>query len=500
MKVRNRHGDDVPVEFDKILLRITKLCAFDEEGTNMPPLNRIVDPALVTQKVVGSMHSGITTSQLDVLASEVCAYLAPVHPDYSKLAARIAVSNLHRQINKSFAETIEALHNFKDEQGRPASLISPQLLKVVRENKGQIEEAINMWKDYEYDFFGFKTLEKSYLLKLNNQTAECPQFMLMRVALGIHMPDVPMALDTYRLLSDKCFTHATPTLFNAGTHLPQMSSCFLLTMKDDSIAGIFETLHQCALISRTAGGAGLALHNVRSRGSYIRGSNGTSNGLVPMLNVFNNMARYVNGGGRRKAALAVYLEPWHSDIEDFLELRKNHGKEEARARDLFYALWVPDLFMQRVEEQKEWTLMDPNECPGLSDVWGEEFEKLYVQYETSGKGRSTIPAQQLWRSILASQMETGTPYMMYKDACNRKSNQKNLGTIKCSNLCTEVVQYSSAEEVAVCNLGSIALSRFIISDASTGAKKFDFERLHSVTKVLARNLNKIIDNNFYPIE
>merc|ERR1711920_623837 len=432
-----------------------------------------------------------------------CAYMSQKHPDFSILAARIAVSNLHKNTSGSFVETCRLLHDYRDRQGRAASLIAEEVWNFVLENGGELDDAMTYERDFDYDYFGFKTLEKSYLLRVHGKIVERPQNMLLRVSCGIHCGDVAKAIQTYQLMSQRKFTHATPTLFNAGTPSPQMSSCFLLTMKGDSIGGIYDTLKQCALISKSAGGIGVAVSNVRAKGSYIRGTNGHSNGLVPMLRNFNETARYVDqGGGRRKGSFAMYLEPWHGDIYDFLELKKNHGKEEQRARDLFYALWVPDLFMRRVKEDKEWTLFCPNEAydaktgKGLMDVWGSEFEKMYTRLEDEKKGRKTVKAQQLWFRILESQMETGTPYMLYKDHANRKSNQQNLGTIHCSNLCTEIIEYTSAEEVAVCNLASIALPAFVQEDG----QGYDFKGLYEVVKVATRNLNKVIDRNYYPVE
>jgi len=451
---------------------------------------------IVVSKVMQGIYDGVTTEILDNLAAETCAYMNIVHPDYSKLAARISVSNLHKKTNSEFVQVCRVLRNYRDNTGREAPLINDRLMSVVEDNSQKIQNAINYERDFNYDYFGFKTLEKSYLLKIDGNVFERPQHLLMRVSLGIHYEDINKAIETYDLMSNFWFIHASPTLFNSGTIKPQMSSCFLLQMKDDSIDGIYETLFLTAKISKSAGGIGFSCHNIRAKESYIRGTNGVSNGIVPMLRVFNATARYVDqGGGKRKGAFAVYLEPWHSDVFDFLNLKKNHGKEEQRARDLFYALWVPDLFMQRVESNGNWTLMCPNECPGLSDVYGEEFEKLYKRYEQEGKGKKTIKAQQLWSAIIESQTETGTPYMLYKDHANNKSNQKNLGTIKCSNLCTEIMEYTSVDEVAVCNLASISLPKFVKED-----KSFDYDALVNVTKVITRNLNKIIDLNYYPVE
>ena len=422
--------------------------------------------------------------------------MTTTHPDYAKLAARMSVSNLHKNTKKSFSETMTDLYKYVNPRtGKKAPLLSDEVYKIIQKNADKLDSSIIYNRDFGYDFFGFKTLERSYLLKLNGNIVERPQHMLMRVSIGIHLDDIDAALETYELMSKRYFTHATPTLFNSGTPKPQMSSCFLLTMKDDSIDGIYDTLKQTAKISQSAGGIGLSIHNVRATGSYIAGTNGTSNGIVPMLRVFNDTARYVDqGGGKRKGSFAIYVEPWHADIFDFLELKKNHGKEEMRARDLFYAMWTPDLFMKRVEENAEWTLMCPNECPNLFNVHGEEFEALYNQYEKEGKGRKTIKARELWEKILESQIETGTPYMLYKDSANRKSNQKNLGTIRSSNLCTEILEYTSPDEVAVCNLASIALPMFVKDGA------FDHRALFDVTVRVTKNLNRVIDRNFYPVK
>jgi ribonucleoside-diphosphate reductase alpha chain len=475
--------------------------------TLMEGLDRnFINLDLVIMKVVEGIYDGVTTEILDNLSAETCAYMNIIHPDYSKLAARITVNNLHKKTNPNFLEVCERLINYVDKAGRKAPLINERLFAVVKENYEAIQKAINYDRDFNYDYFGFKTLERSYLLKINSEIVERPQHLLMRVALGIHYEELDRAIETYNLMSNFWFTHATPTLFNAGTPFPQMSSCFLLTMKDDSIEGIYDTIKQCAVISKSAGGIGLACHNIRAKESYIKGTGGISNGIIPMLRVFNDTARYVDqGGGKRKGSFAIYLEPWHADVMEFLNLKKNHGKEENRARDLFYALWVPDLFMQRVQNNEDWTLMCPNECPGLSDVYGEEFEKLYISYENEKKGRKTIKAQMLFQAIIESQTETGTPYMLYKDNANKKSNQKNLGTIKCSNLCTEIMEYTSPDEVAVCNLGSISLPKFVITaDPETGVALttpyFDYEMLCTVTKVLTHNLNKIIDLNYYPVQ
>jgi ribonucleoside-diphosphate reductase alpha chain len=455
-----------------------------------------IDPAEIAIKVVNGLYDGVTTVELDKLAAETSATMATKHPDFSTLAARIEISRLHKITPATFKEAVDILHNYVDPKtNAPAGLVSEELAQLASKYEKEIEKAIDYKKDFEYDYFGFKTLEKSYLMRADNQIVERPQHLLMRVSLGIHKDDIESAIETYKLLSERWFTHATPTLFNAGTPKPQLSSCFLLSMKDDSIEGIYDTLKQCAKISQSAGGIGLSIHNVRASGSYIRGTGGTSNGIVPMLRNFDMTARYVDqGGGKRKGSFAVYLEPWHSDIFDFLELKKNHGKEEMRARDLFYALWISDLFMERVSKNEDWTLMCPNECPGLSDVYGAEFEALYTKYEEEGRGRKTIKAQDLWAEIVGSQIETGTPYMLYKDAANRKSNQKNLGTIKSSNLCTEILEYTDENEVAVCNLASISLPNFVVGE------EIDYKKLYQVTKVITRNLDKVIDVNYYPIE
>ena len=486
MYVVKRDGRKEAVKFDKITARIKKLCY---------GLNPLVAPEKVAMKVIEGLFDGVTTSELDNLAAEVAATNTITHPDYALLASRIAVSNLHKNTKKSFSDTVTDLYQYIDPKtNEKAPLISDEVYKIVKKNSDVLDSTIIYDRDFRYDFFGFKTLERSYLLKLKGQVAERPQQMIMRVAVGIHKDDLDAAIETYNYMSEGWFTHATPTLFNSGTPKPQMSSCFLLATKEDSIPGIYDTLKQCAQISQSAGGIGLSIHDIRATGSYIKGTNGTSNGIVPMLRVFNDTARYVDqGGGKRKGSFAIYIEPWHADVFDFLDLRKNHGKEEQRARDLFYALWTPDLFMQRVEENGDWTLMCPHECPGLSDTHGKKFEKLYKKYESEGKGRKTIKAQELWFKILESQIETGTPYMLYKDAANEKSNQKNLGTIKSSNLCTEIIEYTSPDEVAVCNLASIALPKFVIDG------KFDFEKLFKVTYRVTRNLDKVIDANYYPV-
>ena len=486
MFVVKRDGRKEPVMFDKITARIKKLC-YD--------LNPLVDPVRVAMRVIEGLYDGVTTSELDNLAAEIAATMTTTHPDYAQLAARISVSNLHKKTKKSFSDTMTDLYNYVNPRtGKDAPLLSDEVYKVIQKHKEVLDSSIIYNRDFGYDFFGFKTLERSYLLKLNGEIVERPQHMLMRVSVGIHMDDIDNVLATYELMSKRYFTHATPTLFNSGTPKPQMSSCFLLAMQDDSIDGIYDTLKQTAKISQSAGGIGLSIHNVRATGSYIAGTNGTSNGIVPMLRVYNDTARYVDqGGGKRKGSFAIYVEPWHADIFDFLDLKKNHGKEEMRARDLFYAMWTPDLFMKRVEADAEWTLMCPNECPGLFDCHSDEFEALYLKYESEGKGRKTLRARELWEKILESQIETGTPYMLYKDAANRKSNQKNLGTIRSSNLCTEIMEYTSPDEVAVCNLASIALPMFIKDGA------FDHDELFRVTKQVTKNLNRVIDRNYYPV-
>ena len=486
MNVIKRDGRTESVKFDKITARIQKL------SYSLSPL---VDPIDVAKKVIEGLYDGVTTTELDSLAAETAASLTTKHPDYALLASRIAVSNLHKNTTKSFSETMQALYDCTDAvNGRKMPLIADDVMEVIRKNAAILDSSIIYDRDFGFDYFGFKTLEKSYLLKLNGKIVERPQHMYMRVAVGIHKDDIESVIATYNGMSERWYTHATPTLFNAGTPKPQMSSCFLLAMKDDSIDGIYDTLKQTAKISQSAGGIGLAIHNVRATGSYIGGTNGTSNGLVPMLRVFNDTARYVDqGGGKRKGAFAIYLEPWHADVFEFLDLRKNHGKEELRARDLFYALWIPDLFMKRVEEGGNWSLFCPNEAPGLHECHSEAFEALYTQYEQEGRARKTIKAQELWFAILDAQTETGTPYLLYKDAANKKSNQQNLGTIKSSNLCTEIIEYTSADEVAVCNLASLALPRFINNGI------FDFEKLYEITYEVTKNLNKVIDHNFYPV-
>jgi ribonucleoside-diphosphate reductase alpha chain len=492
MFVLKRDGKKEPVMFDKITARVRNMCY---------GLSSHVDPVKVAMRVIEGLYDGVSTSELDNLAAETAATMTVQHPDYAKLAARIAVSNLHKNTKKVFSEVMADLYNYVNPRtGKKAPLLSDETYNVIMANAEKIDSTIIYNRDFGYDYFGFKTLERSYLLKINGEIAERPQHMLMRVAIGIHQEDIDEAIETYELMSKKFFTHATPTLFNAGTPKPQMSSCFLLQIQDDSIDGIYDTLKQTAQISQSAGGIGLSIHNVRATGSYIRGTNGTSNGIVPMLKVFNDTARYVDqGGGKRKGSFAIYMEPWHADVFDFLDLRKNTGAEENRARDLFYAMWIPDLFMKRVEENGDWTLMCPNECPHLFDTYGEEFEKLYKGYEKVGKGRKTIKARLLWEKILEAQIETGNPYMLYKDAANRKSNQKNLGTIRSSNLCTEIMEYTAKDEVAVCNLASIALPMFVDEDEN-GIKFFNHQKLHKITKKITRNLDTVIDRNYYPVK
>lgn len=488
MQVVKRNGKREDVSFDKITARIRKLCY------GLDP--NFVDSIEIAKKVILGLYDGVSTSELDNLAAETAATLAIVHPDYATLAARIAVSNLHKNTLKSFSETMERLYQYIDPvTGERAGLIGDETMNIIRGNADRLDSAIIYDRDYQFDYFGFKTLERSYLLRTNKQAAERPQHLLMRTAVGIHGEDIDAAIETYHLMSERWFIHATPTLFNAGTPKPQLSSCFLLSMVDDSIPGIFETLSRCAKISQSAGGIGLSIHNIRAKGSYIKGTGGSSNGIIPMLRVFNDTARYVDqGGGKRKGAFAIYLEPWHADIEDFLELKKNHGKEEMRARDLFYALWISDLFMERVVNDGNWSLFCPNEAPGLCESYGAAFRTLYEQYEAEGKSRKTLRAQDLWLQICQSQIETGNPYILFKDACNEKSNQKNLGTIRSSNLCTEIIEFTSPDEVAVCNLASLSLPKYVTENG------FDHDKLAEVTRVVTRNLNRIIDINYYPIE
>jgi len=487
MQVFKRDGRNEEVSFDKITARLKKLSyGLDTDYVNM------ID---IAKKVIMGLYDGVTTLELDNLAAETAASMATVHPDYALLAARVAVSNLHKETEKSFHKVIDDLYNYVDPKtGAHAGLIGEKTYNIVMKHKTQLDSAIIYDRDFDFDYFGFKTLERSYLMRMNGKVVERPQHLFMRVSVGIHGEDIEKAIETYNLMSERWFIHATPTLFNAGTPKPQLSSCFLLTMTDDSIGGIFETLQRCALISQSAGGIGLSIHNIRATGSYIKGTGGTSNGIIPMLRVFNDTARYVDqGGGKRKGAFAIYLEPWHADVYEFLELKKNHGKEEMRARDLFYALWIPDLFMERVKADADWSLFDPNEAAGLCDVYGGEFEALYHKYEQENRQRKTVKARELWNAVLESQTETGTPYILYKDAANKKSNQKNLGTIRSSNLCTEIIEYTSPDEVAVCNLASLALPKFVEDG------KYNFQKLHDITRVVTRNLNKVIDVNYYPI-
>ena len=489
MLVIKRDGRKETVKFDKITARIEKL----SYGLN----SDFVKTIEIAKKVIDGLYDGVSTQELDELAAETAATLTTKHPDFATLAARIAVSNLHKTTSKSFSSTMKRLYTYVNPKtGENASLLSKEVYGIINKNAALLDSSIIYDRDFSYDYFGFKTLEKSYLLKLDGKVVERPQHMLMRVAVGIHKDDIDSVLETYNLLSEKWFTHATPTLFNAGTPKPQLSSCFLLTMKEDSIDGIYDTLKQCAKISQSAGGIGLSIHNVRATGSYIKGTNGVSNGIIPMLRNFDMTARYVDqGGGKRKGSFAIYIEPWHSDIFEFLQLKKNHGKEELRARDLFYAMWIPDLFMKRVESNEDWSLFSPDEAKNLHETYGEEFEKLYEKYEKEGKARKTVKAQDLWFEILEAQIETGNPYILYKDAANKKSNQKNLGTIKSSNLCTEIIEYTSPDEVAVCNLASIALNKFVKDDLT-----YDHQKLYEITKVITRNLNKVIDVNYYPVE
>ncbi|XP_040996986.1 ribonucleoside-diphosphate reductase large subunit-like isoform X1 [Juglans microcarpa x Juglans regia] len=508
MHVVKRDGSQEPFHFEKITARVKKL----SYGLNVEHC----DPVLVTRRVCAGLYEGVTTIQLDELVAETAAAMTTNHPDYALLAARIAVSNLHKNTKETFSETIKVMYDYFDKRsGQKSSLIAYDVYEIIMKNAARLDSEINYDRDFDYDYFGFKTLERSYLLKVDGKVVERPQHMLMRVAVGIHKDDMDSVLKTYHLMSQRWFTHATTTLFNAGTPQPQLSSCFLVCMKDDSIQGIFDTLKECAVISKSAGGIGFSVHNIRATGSYICGTNGTSNGIVPMLRVFNDTARYVDqGGGKRKGALTVYLEPWHADVFEFLDLRKNHGKEEYRARDLFYALWIPDLFMERVRGDGQWSLFCPNEAPGLADHWGEEFDNLYTQYEKEGRAKKVISSRKLWFEILNSQIETGTPFMLFKDSCNRKSNQQNLGTIKASNLCTEVIEFSSPTETAVCNLASIALPRYVrdkgapieshssklVGSRDSKNRYFDFDKLAEVTRVVTANLNKVIDMNYYPIE
>ncbi|KAI7904559.1 ribonucleotide reductase [Cokeromyces recurvatus] len=494
MFVIKRDGRKESVDFSKITSRISKVCY----GLN----EKFIIPDQVAQKVISGICQGITTAELDNLTAEIAAYMTTNHPDFAILAARIAISNLHKRTDDTFSSVIKRLYhhihpNLNQQQQQPHPLISRELYEVVMRYESQINAVIVNSRDFDFNFFGFKTLEHSYLMKINGEVIERPQYMIMRVALGIHGSDLKSAFETYHLMSCKYFTHATPTLFNAGTPMPQLSSCFLVQMRNDSTEGIFDTLATCARISKAAGGVGVSFQKIRGLGSPIAGTNSTSKGIVPMLRLFNDTARFVTqGGGKRNGNFAMYLEPWHIDVFDFLNLRKNHGADEIRARDLFLGLWIPDLFMQRVEQYGKWSLFCPNEAHGLDMCYGEKFNALYLKYEKEGKARKVVDAQKLWFAILEAQIETGMPYMLYKDACNEKSNQKNLGTITSSNLCTEIIEYTSPDEVAVCNLASLALPKFV----HIATKTFDFDKLHKVTKVVTRNLNKIIDVNYYPVE
>jgi len=486
MFVQKRNGQKEIVSFDKILNRIKTMG--QDVGIQINYTTLVI-------KVIDQLYDGISSSKIDDLLAEQCASLASTHPDYSVLAGRIAVSSHQKNTTSSFQEAMTTLYEYKDKHGLSHPIITKELFDITNDYTLMLEAMIDYNRDYLIDYFGFKTLERAYLMKVDGKTVERPQHMWLRVAIGIHGKNIDRVKETYDLMSQKYFTHATPTLFNAGTNKPQLSSCFLLAMEQDSMEGIYNTLKDCAMISKWAGGIGLHIHNIRAKGSHIRGTNGQSSGLVPMLRVFNNTAKFVDQGGKRNGSFAIYLEPWHADVEAFLQMRKNHGDEELKARDLFYALWIPDLFMERVKADGSWTLMCPDECPGLADIYGDDFVALYKKYETEGRGRTTMKARQLWFQILDAQMETGTPYILYKDACNRKSNQKNLGTIKSSNLCSEIVQYSDEKESAVCNLASIALPSFISADGT-----FDFEKLHAVARVVTYNLNRVIDVNYYPTE
>jgi len=486
MRVTKRDGQLMTVEFDKILRRLKILG--NEAGIK-------INYTSLAMKVIDQLFDGISTTKIDELSAEQCASMGSTHYDYTTLAGRIVVSNHHKNTNPSFREVMTDLYKFIDKRGKPSPLVSDELYKIVCDDTdGELDKLCDFSRDYLIDYFGFKTLERAYLMKVDGKTVERPQHMWLRVAIGIHGYDMTSVKETYEYMSRKYFTHATPTLFNAGTPHPQLSSCFLQAMESDSIDGIYNTLKECALISKWAGGIGMHIHNVRASGSHIRGTNGQSNGIVPMLKVFNNTAKYVDqGGGRRNGSFAIYLEPWHADVEMFLQMRKNHGDEELKARDLFYAMWIPDLFMERIKENGKWTLMCPDECPGLADVYGDDFLALYTKYEREGKGRNTVNARDLWFQILDAQMETGTPYILFKDACNKKSNQKNVGTIKSSNLCTEIVEYSDENETAVCNLASIALPAFVSADGV-----MDYEELHKVSRIVTNNLNRVIDVNYYP--
>ena len=487
MRVQKRNGELEDIAFDKILSRVKKV---GQEA------NIQINYSSLVMKVIDQLYDKIPTTKIDELTAEQCASLSTQHPDYGTLAGRIIISNHQKNTMPTFSKVMRKLYEFTDYHGNHSPLLSKETWATIEYNAEVLDKMIVDDRDYLIDYFGFKTLERAYLLKINDVIMERPQHMWLRVSVGIHGSDIERIKETYDLMSQKYFTHATPTLFNAGTPRPQLSSCFLVGMEEDSLDGIFNTLKECATISKWAGGIGLHIHNIRATNSLIRGTNGKSTGIVPMLRVFNDTARFINQGGKRNGSFAIYLEPWHADIEDFLEMRKNHGDEEMRARDLFYALWVPDLFMQRIKENGKWSLFCPNECPGLADVYGEQFVVLYTKYESEGKSRKTVNARDLWFKVLDAQMETGTPYLLYKDACNLKSNQKNLGTIKSSNLCAEIVQYSDERETAVCNLASIALPTFVVETTKT----FDYEKLHEVVKVVVNNLNRVIDINYYPTQ
>jgi len=513
MRVIKRNGEHEVIAFDKILARIRNVGG--QAGITA------VNYTALAMKVIDQLYDGIPTTKIDELTAEQCATMATQHPDYGTLAAYIIVSNHHKTTPATFYDAMRQLHEFVDVRGQPSPLINDELWAVVCNNRDELEAMIDMSRDFLIDYFGFKTLERSYLMRTNGATVERPQYMWLRVSVGIHGANMDKVRTTYDLMSQKYFTHATPTLFNAGTIKPQLSSCYLIAMESDSIDGIFNTLKECANISKHAGGIGVHVHNIRATGSHIRGTNGVSNGMVPMLRVFNNTARYIDQGGKRNGTIAVYLEPWHADIAHFLEMKMNHGDEDAKGRDLFYALWVPDLFMRRVKASADWSLFCPDECPGLSDVHGDEFDALYAKYEAEGRHRSKVKARDLWFRILDSQMETGTPYLCYKDAVNKKTNQKNVGVIRSSNLCSEIMEYSDDKETAVCNLASIALNRFIAGNQGSphpsskmheATKKesegvrgalaapwgFDFDKLHEVTRIVTENLNRVIDVNYYP--
>lgn len=483
MRVLKRNNEYEDVSFDKVLMRLKNLSS-----------DLHINVSEIAQKVCTRIYDGVKTCELDELAAYLCSSMSIDNPDYSTLASRIIISNHQKNTSPSFSETVGILYDNKDINGEHSPLISEELYEIVNKNKEKLNNYIDYQRDFLFDYFGFKTLERAYLIKIDKKIIERPQHLWMRVSLGIHGNDIREVLQTYDLMSKKYFTHATPTLFNSGTKRPQLSSCFLCSINDDSISGIYDSLKEMALISKYAGGIGVHIHQVRSKGSHIRGTNGTSNGIIPMLRVFNNTARYVDQAGKRLGSIAVYLETWHSDIESFLELKKNHGSEEERCRDLFLALWVSDLFMERIKANKKWSLMCPDQCKGLSEAYGDEFKMLYEKYESEGKYTKQINAQDLWFKILEAQIEQGVPYILYKDAANKKSNQQNLGTIKSSNLCAEVLIYSSPEETGVCNLASICLPTYVNNG------EFDFDKLHEVVKIAAKNLNKVIDINFYPVE